>query len=41
MEPVIVYNLFASVLWITGAFLVAWLVDVVVDFFLAVNQSFR
>lgn len=41
MESVIVFQCFAAVMWITGAFLVAWFVDTLVDFFLGVNQSFH
>lgn len=41
MESVIIYNTFASVMWITGAFLVAIFVDWVVDFFLSVFKQFQ
>lgn len=41
MESVVILYTFASVMWITGAFVVAWFIDTVVDFFLGINESFR
>ena len=41
MESVVILYAFGAVMWITGAFVVAWFVDTIVDFFLGINQSFR
>lgn len=41
MESVIIYNTFASIMWVTGAFLVAIFVDWVVDSILAFIRTFE
>jgi len=39
METLIVIYTFASIMWVAGAFFVAWFIDEVVDFFIALISA--